>query len=132
MTRDAIDLLYLVPNANDTICSKKITKQAVTQANGIEIKKAFAGKDNSIRISVENTGSASTLTVKAGEKQNACLGDQNVILAASAITEFDLVRDGACFERNNGSVYIDFASGFTGNIWATAVVAGIHGDLSST
>lgn len=131
MTRDSIDLQYLVPDATDRVCAKKITKQAVTQANGIEIKKALAGKDNSCRVYIENTGSASTATIKAGEKQNACLGDYALTLPASSLVAFDIVRDGAAFERKNGSIYIDFASGFTGNIWADAVVAGLHAELSS-
>ena len=132
MTRDAITLQYLAPDITDSVCSKAITKQPVTQANGIEIKNALAGKDNSCRVYIENTGSASTATIKAGEKQNACLGDFSLTLAASKITAFDIVRDNARFERKDGSIYIDFASGFTGNIWADAVVAGLHGDLSST
>ena len=132
MTRDAITLQYLAPDITDSVCSKAITKQSVTQANGIEIKNALAGKDNSCRVYIENTGSASEAYIKAGEKQNACMGDHTLTLAASAITAFDIVRDNARFERKDGSIYIDFASGFTGNIWADAVVAGLHGDLSST
>lgn len=131
MTRDAIDLQYLVADATDCVCAKKITKQAVTQANGIEIKKALAGKDNSCRVYIENTGSASEATIKAGEKQNACMGDFKLTLPSSSLVAFDIVRDNARFERKDGSIYIDFASGFTGNIWADAVVAGLHAELES-
>ena len=137
MARDEITLQYPTYDATDSVGSKKITKQAVTQANGIVLKNAFAGKDNSVVITIENTYTSadSTLTIKAGEKQNAKLGDCNVPLAkatalsggavAPTVTEVRINRDMARFERLDGSIYLDFASGFTGNIWATAEKAGL-------
>lgn len=132
MARDEITLQYVTYDAKDSVGSKKIAKQAVTQANGIELKNAFQAKDNSVVITIETTYSSadSTLTIKAGEKQNAKLGDATVALAkattaGATVTEVRLNRDMARFERKNGSVYLDFSSGFTGNIWATAEKAGL-------
>lgn len=132
MARDEITLQYVTYDKTDSIGSKTITKQAVTQANGIEIKNAFAAKDNSVVVNIETTYSSadSTLTIKAGEKQNAKLGDGTVALkkattAGATVTEVRLNRDMARFERKNGSVYLDFSSGFTGNIWVTAEKAGL-------
>jgi len=132
MARDEITLQYVTYDKTDSVGSKKIAKQAVTQANGIELKNAFAAKDNSVVVHIENTYTSadSTLTIKAGEKQNAKLGDCNVVLAkavtaGAVITEVRLNRDMARFERKNGSVYLDFSSGFTGNIWVTAEKAGL-------
>ncbi len=132
MARDEITLQYVTYDAKDRVGSKAITKQAVTQANGIKLKNAYACKDNSMVIYVENTytSSASTVTIKAGEKQNKLLGDASVAVgqastAGNPVTEIRLNRDGSSFERNDGSIYIDFSSGFTGNIWATAEKAGL-------
>lgn len=132
MSRDEITLQYPTFDATDSVGTVALTKQAVTQANGICLKKAFSGKDNSVKIFIENTtgeaGEAaadSTCTIKAGEKQNNCLGDSTVTLTKSKITMVSLVRDMARYERADGSVYIDFASGFTGNIWAVAEKAGL-------
>lgn len=126
MARDAIQLQYPSFDAADSVGVIAVTKQAVTQANGITLENAFAAKDNSCKIIVENTAqAASTCTIKAGEKQNACLGDSAVALAASGVTVISLVRDAARYEKTDGSVDIDFASGFTGNIYAVAEKAGL-------
>lgn len=127
MTRDAINLQYVTYDVTDSVGSKAITKQPVTQANGIAINNAFKAKDNSVVITIETTYSSAdcTLTIKAGEKQNAALGDGNVTLKKSAVTEIRLNRDMARFERADGSIYLDFSSGFTGNIWVTAEKAGL-------
>lgn len=132
MARDEITLQYPTWDTTDSVGVIAIEKQAVTQANGITLKNAFAGKDNSCKIIVENTtvdassvAADSTCTIKAGEKQNASLGDSSVALEASTVTVISLVRDEARYERNDGSVYIDFASGFTGNIYAIAEKAGL-------
>ena len=124
-TRDAIDLQYLTYDASDSVGSAKITKQAVTVANGIKINNAFDCKDNSLAIVVENTAeTAQTVTVKAGGKQNACLGNSVIPLAASS-TYILRFRDIARYENTDGSLYLDFNTGFTGNTYATAEKAGL-------
>lgn len=131
MARDEISLQLPTWDVTDSVGVIDITKQAVTQANGIKLKNAFAGKDNSCKIIIENTTGEdttpadSTCTIKAGEKQNASLGDSTVALKKSAVTVISLVRDMARYERNDGSIYIDFATGFTGNIYAIAEKAGL-------
>lgn len=136
MARDSINLQYVTYDKTDSIGSATITKQAVTQANGIKIANAFKCKDNSGVIYIENTYASanSTLTIKAGEKQNAQLGDGSLVLTKATSTssgtvptviEVRLNRDMARFERADGSLYLDFSSGFTGNIWATAEKAGL-------
>lgn len=132
MARDEITLQYVKYDNTDRAGVKAITKQAVTQANGICLKNAFAGKDNSVVINIENSAASDkTATIKAGEKANALLGDLSVALAkattagGASITEVRLNRDINSFERKDGSIYIDFASGFTGNIWATAEKPGL-------
>ena len=124
MARDKITVKNYTYEATDSVGVVAITPQTVSQANGIEIEKAFACKDNSLIVTVDNTGSGSTMIIKAGEKQNACLGDCTIALA-SGINEVALNRDIARFERKDGSVYIDFASGFTGTIYACAEKAGL-------
>jgi len=129
MTRDAINVHLPVADATKSVEILKITKQAVTQANGIEIENALDNKNNSLQIFVENTtGSGSTdstLTLKAGDNYpNAMLGDLTVALAKGAITTV-ILEDISRFERRDGSIYLDFGSGFTGNIWAVAKRAGL-------
>lgn len=126
MARDSINLQYFTYDATDSIGVVVIEKKAITVANGIELKNAFAGKDNSIDILIENTaGADNTFTVKAGEKQNAQLGLSNVPIPAGRTVAIDLMRDMARYERADGSVYIDFGTGFTGNIYAIAKRAGL-------
>lgn len=126
MARDEIALQYPTYDITDSVGTVDVEKQAVTQANGIKLNNAFAGKNNSMVIVVENTASSdSTMTIKAGDKQNAQLGDATVALTGSATTTVVLNRDMARFEKNDGSIELDFATGFTGNIFAVAEKAGL-------
>ena len=89
MARDSITVLLPTQDASQSVEFGKITKQAVTVANGIKIANALDNKNNSLQIYIENTYSSadSTLTIKAGDNYpNSILGDLNVPLTKSAIT----------------------------------------------
>ncbi len=126
MTRDKIDVQYPVLEHTESVANIAITKKAVTQANGITIKDAFSNKNNSLFIVIENTANASSLlTVKAGDAYpNSMLGDIVIELAkgVSAIQIQDLSR----FQKADDSIDLDFAEGFTGNIYAIAKWAGVR------
>lgn len=126
MARDKITVLKPVYDNSESVATIKATKTAVTQANGIEISKAFENKDNTLFIMVENTANAdSTATIKAGNAYpNSMLGDLSVTLEKSAITAIQ-IQDPSRFENADGSICIDFASGFTGNIFAIAKRVGL-------
>ena len=131
MTRDAITVQLPTQDGTQSVEVISVTKQAVTQANGISVSKALENKNNSLQISIENTytvsstATASSATIKAGDKYpNKMLGDLTVTLGAGKTTVI-ILDDIARFENKDGSVNIDFASGFTGNIWATAKRAGL-------
>lgn len=127
MARDEITLQYLVYDATDSVGTVNIEKQTVTQADGIKINGAFACKDNSMKIVVENTAEAdATVTIKAGNKQNAILGDAIVAVKGSASTVIAPLRDMARFENKDGSIALDFSVGFTGNIYAVGERAGLE------
>lgn len=80
-----------------------------------------------MKIVVENTASAdATVTIKAGNKQNAILGDSIVAVKGSASTVIAPLRDMARFENKDGSIELDFSSGFTGNIYAVGERAGLE------
>lgn len=126
MTRDIINVQYPVLDHTESIANIKITKSAVTQANGITISDAFSNKNNSLFIVIDNTANASSLlTVKAGDAYpNSMLGDIVIELpqGVSAIQLQDLAR----FQKTDESIDLDFASGFTGTIYAIAKWAGVR------
>ena len=131
MARDAINVQLPTQDTTQSVEVVEVTKQAVTQANGIKINAALGNKNNSLQISIENTTTVSsaaadsTLTIKAGNNYpNKMLGDLTVTLKKSAITVV-ILDDIARFENKDGSVNLDFASGFTGNCWAVAKRAGL-------
>lgn len=131
MARDAITVQLPTQDTTQSVEVAKLTKQAVTQANGIKISNALANKNNSLQINIENTTGAgttpadSTVTIKAGNKYpNKMLGDLAVTVEKSAITVI-IIDDIARFENADGSINLDFASGFTGNCWAVAKRAGL-------
>lgn len=121
MTRDNISVQYPKIEKTQSIATTQITKNPVVQANGICVEKAFANKNNSLTICVENTSaSASEITFKAGDNfPNAKLGDLKIDVDASSINVFQF-QDLSRFENKNGSINVDFKSGFTGNIFAVA------------
>ena len=81
---------------------------------------------NTMKITVENTsGGDTTVTFKAGGKHpNAMRGDVTCAVGNGKTVEFT-VQDPSQFVNADGSILIDFATGFTGNIWATGKPTGI-------
>lgn len=126
MARDVINVHLPEQDSSQSIESITIEKQAVTQANGIAIEKALANKNNSLQITIETTAkSDSTLTIKAGDNYpNKILGDLTVALKGSAVTVV-LLEDISRFENRDCTINLDFATGFTGNVWAVAKRAGV-------
>lgn len=121
MTRDIINVQCPVVDKTQSVADIAITKTAVVVANGITIKNAFKNKNNTLLICVENTAtSAAKVTFKAGNAYpNAMLGDLGVTVGASSTTMLQ-IQDASRFENKDGSVNLDFATGFTGNIYAVA------------
>ena len=127
MTRDIINVQYPVLDHTESVANIEITKQTVTVANGIKIKDAFSNKNDSLFIVIDTTTNAgSLLTVKAGDAYpNSMLGDIVIELpkGVSAIQIQDLSR----FQNADESIDLDFATGFTGTIFAVAKWAGVRG-----
>lgn len=125
MTRDTINVQYPSLDHTESVANIAITASTVTQANGVTIADAFSNKNNSLFIIINNTATESLLTVKAGDAYpNSMLGDIVIQLPAgiSAIQLQDLSR----FEKADGSIDLDFATGFTGTIYAVAKWAGVR------
>ncbi len=125
MTRDIINVQYPTLDHTASVANIGIVASTVTQANGVTIPDAFSNKNNSLFIMINNSGTAeSALTVKAGEAYpNSMLGDISIALPVgiSAIQLQDLSR----FEKSDGSIDLDFKTGFTGTIYAVAKWAGV-------
>ena len=125
MTRDIINVQFPVLDHTDSVANIGITKQTVTVANGITIANAFSNKNNSLFIIIENDDDEkSSMTVKAGEAYpNSMLGDIiiEIPVGVSAIQLQDLSR----FEKVDGSIDLDFATGFDGSVYAIAKWAGV-------
>lgn len=126
MTRTEISLQYPTSDATDTIQTLKPTATSVVQANGIKLKNAFACKDNTLLIVIANTAEAAkNITIKKGVYQNAVLGDLTFEVAASS-TNLIRIENPSRLEQADGSLLIDFATGFTGTIYATGKRAGLR------
>ena len=131
MARDKVEVLLPAQDVTQSVEVGEITKQAVTQANGIYIEDALKDKNNSLQIFVENTTTVSSaaadssMTIKAGDHYpNRILGDLTVALTKSKTVAI-ILDDISRFENKDGSINLDFASGFTGNVWVVAKRAGI-------
>ena len=83
MTRDIINVQYPTLDHTESVANIGITAKEVVQANGITIAEAFSNKNNSLFIIIENLGTSSLLTVKAGDSYpNSMLGDIVIELPA--------------------------------------------------
>lgn len=125
MTRDIINVQYPTLDHTESVANICIEKTDVVPDNGITIAEAFSNKNNSLFIVIENSATSSLLTVKAGDAYpNSMLGDIVIELPAgtSAIQLQDLSR----FEKADGSIDLDFATGFDGTIYAVAKWAGVR------
>ena len=125
MTRTEISLQYPTADSTDTIQTLKPTATSVVQANGIKINNAFACKDNTLTIVIANTAEAAKdITIKKGDYPNSVLGDITFNVLASS-TNIVKIENPSRLEQADGSLLIDFASGFTGTIYATGKRAGL-------
>ena len=90
MTRDIISVQYPKMDSSQSIADTKITKQAVTAANGITLEGAFDNKNNSLVLIIENTATtASNITFKAGDNYpNAKLGNLTRDVDASSVNVY--------------------------------------------
>lgn len=125
MARDEITITLGDLDASKRVNVATVTPQAVTVANGIKLKDAAGAKYESIWICVNNSGSAADVIVKAGNAYpNNLLGDLSFKAGASGVTPFQ-IADYACFLNKDGSINIDFETGFNGTIYAIGQRAGI-------
>lgn len=125
MTRDVINVQYPVLDHTESIANIMINTYQVKPENGITIRDAFANKNNSLFIIINNQSeSVKLLTVKAGDAYpNSMLGDIIIELATgiSAIQLQDLSR----FQKSDESIDLSFSDGFIGTIYAIAKWAGV-------
>ena len=125
MTRTSINLQYPTSDTTDSIQTLCPTATSVVQADGIKVANAFACKDNTLTIVIINTAEAAKdITIKKGDYPNSILGDLTFSVTASSTTLVK-IENPSRFEQSDGSVLIDFASGFTGSIYATGKRAGL-------
>ena len=126
MSRTEVTLQYPTSDATDTIQTLKPTATTIVQADGVIIKDAFACKDNTLTIVIANTAEAAKdITIKKGVYPNAVLGDITFEVAASS-TNLIKIENPSRLEQADGSLLIDFETGFTGSIYATGKRAGLR------
>lgn len=149
MARYQITVLQPKPDATKSIEVGTVTKTAIsTPANGAAVackfdanyatngkvlEGALQNKNNSLVIYVEATTNSSgtavkkNITIKAGnEYPNKILGDLTYQTNGGGAIEAIILEDISRFENRDGSINIDFESGFTGNVWAVAKRAGVQ------
>lgn len=127
MARDKITVQEPVLDAQHSVAVVVPTAKTVTVANGIEISNAFDEKDNTVYLVISNTANADkNVTIKAGNSYPNKMRGDKVIEVKTATTAIVTIEDESRFENKDGSVYVDFAAGFTGTIYAIGKHAGIY------
>lgn len=121
MTKDIINVQYPTVENTQSVANAKITKSVVDVENGVSINKAFANKNGTLTVFVENEADAnSTVTFLAGDTYpNSMLGDLQLEVEKTSTTAFQ-IQDVSRFENKDGSLNMEFGSNFEGNIFAVA------------
>ena len=120
----ARDVLAVTPITIDA-ATAAATPETITAANGLIIE---TGITDNLVISVTHTAaSKKTMTIVAGGGPRAALGDLEVDFAAgheTAVVKF-FALESARFVQNDGTILIDFESGFTGSAVAYRLPKGL-------
>lgn len=121
MTRDSINVQYPAIENSQSVAGVQLTKTAVDVANGVSISNAFANKNNTLIIIVENTADDdTTVTFKAGDAYpNAMLGDLELEVEKETSNAYQ-IQDVSRFENKDGTLCLDFGEDFVGYIYAVA------------
>ena len=125
MTRDLVNLQYPEADTSDSVALLAPETSTVAAANGATIKNAFACKDNTLCVVVNNTAtSTKEVILKAGDYANAILGDLAIAIPASSEVIIK-VENPSRFELQDGSLDVDFEAGFEGTVYAFGKRAGL-------
>ncbi len=125
MARDKVTVQYPTSDSTDSVqILQTPVASTITAANGVVIENAFGCKDNTLTLVLNNTGAEAAITLKKGVYQNAILGDLALNVAGSA-TAVIKIENPSRFEQADGSLLIDFASGFAGTMYVFAKKAGL-------
>jgi hypothetical protein len=121
MTRNIITAQCPVIDKTQSVTIASISKFEVNPESGVKLENAFKNKNNSLFLFVENeSSSASTIIINKGNAYpNSILGDLEMNIPAESTTVLQ-IQDPSRFEMKDGSVEIDFGSGFVGNVYAVA------------
>ena len=124
MTRDAIDVYIPAQDDSQSVETAVITAQSVTVANGIKIKKALDNKNNSLMIVVTPSTAGAVVIQPSDNYPNRMLGALTYTPTASKPNVI-ILEDISRFENRDGSINVDFGTGFVGTIYAVAKRAGL-------
>ena len=119
MSRNKILLQYPKLDHTESVANISLDVFRIDSGKGITIEDAFFNKNNSLFLHILNFGDESSLIIKAGNAYpNSMLGDIVIEIpkGISAICIQDLAR----FEKDDGSLDLDFANDFDGAIYAIA------------
>lgn len=117
MARTSKNVVYLADSTavDATTTGYATTIDATLVTNGITVPN-YASKDGNVWVRVKNTAVADkTFTVKKGTYPRA-FADKVVTVPATSGDQILLIKDSARYKQADGSIQIDFASGFTGTI----------------
>lgn len=119
MSRNKLLLQYPKLDHTESVANISLDVFRIDSGKGITIEDAFFNKNNSLFLHILNFGDESSLIIKAGNAYpNSMLGDIVIEIpkGISAICIQDLAR----FEKDDGSLDLDFADDFDGAIYAIA------------
>ena len=123
MARDEINIILGTLDNSKRVNVAPIVLKEINAANGVKLKDAAGAKYESIWI-VVTANASGDVVVKAGNAYpNNLLGDKSITVSAG-VTAYQ-IADYACFLNKDGSVDIDFSTGFTGYIYAIGQRAGL-------
>ena len=121
MTRDIIDVQYPVVEETQSVAKTAIVETEVVAENGVTLRNAFANKNHSLFIFIENTSDKSAVVtfVSGDAYPNSILGNLDITVDSGEKVVLQL-QDISRFETSDGCLNLDFSADFVGNIYAVA------------
>jgi len=126
-TRDSVSVILPDLDTTQSVATATVSATAINASKGVIIPDALDNKNNSLAIIVTNTSTVSAsnvILVKSDMYPNALLGNCTISVPQNSTMCIQL-QDISRFEQKDGSILINFASGYSGSIYAIAKSAGV-------
>jgi hypothetical protein len=119
----------------NTPASNTITIDSSLVSAGLQLLNAFNVKTGSTVLDIYNSAvTAKTISIRAGNFMYGSAKNQSYTVSIPASTSMNIKLDQVepYVKRQDGSIYIDFQTGFTGTLKASGEITALNAGIDAT